>query len=92
MDYKEILRNKASKLQDLVEKYGANLSPEEINNIRTLINNTYEITNGRLDALDYDVRNESIMNYHAQLDSAFSKFKGFEEREKEEQTETREDI
>ena len=92
MDYKEILRNKASKLQGLLERYGANLSPEEINNIRILINNTYEVTNGRLDALDYDVRNNGIMNYHGQLDSAFSKFKQFEERGKEEQTGTREDI
>lgn len=92
MDYKEILRSKASKLQDLLERYGANLSPDEINSIRTLIENTHEITNGRLDALDYDVRNEGIMNYYAQLDSAFSKFKGFEEIGKEEQTETREDV
>ena len=86
-DYKEILRDKASRLQDLLERYGENLSTDEINNIRTLINNTYEITNGRLDALDYDVRNEGIMNYHAQLDSAFSKFKGFDERGKEENQE-----
>ena len=87
MDYKEILRNKASKLEGLLKTYGANLSPEEINNIRILIDNTNEITNGRLDALDYDVRNEGIMNYHAQLDSAFSKFKGFDERGKEENQE-----
>lgn len=91
MDYKEILRNKVSKLQELVDKYGANLSQEDIARINTLINNTYEITNGRLDALDYDVRNEGIMNYHAQLDSAMSKFRQFDEREQDKQTEREDD-
>ena len=85
MDYKEILRNKAAKLVELLEKYGANLSPEEINSIRILINNTHEITNGRLDALDYDVRDKGIMNYHAQLDSAMSKFKQFEPKAREDE-------
>lgn len=83
MDYKEILRNKASSLQDLLNRYGQSLSPEEINSIRILINNTYELTNGRLDALDYDVRDKGIMEYHSKLDTAMSKFRQFTEREQE---------
>lgn len=81
MDYKEILRNKANRLKELLYKHKESLSPEDINNIKILINNTYEITDGRLDSLDYDVRNKGIMNYHAQLDAMMSKFKSFEERE-----------
>ena len=83
MDYKEILRNKASRLQDLLNRYGQSLAQEEISNIRILISNTYELTNGRLDALDYDVRDKGIMDCHSKLDSAMSKFRQFTEREQE---------
>jgi len=83
MDYKEILRNKAKKLGNLLDKYRDRLSQEELNRIIILINNTFEITNGRLDALDYDVRNSGIMEYHSKLDSAMSTFKQFEPQERE---------
>lgn len=69
-DYKDILRRKADSLQDLLNKYISTLSQEKSFEIKTLIENTYEITNGRLDAMDYDVKDRAIMNYHDKLDSA----------------------
>lgn len=68
-DYKDILRNKADSLQELLNRYKEILSEEKIFEITTLIKNTYEITNGRLDGFDYDVRDKAIMNYHEKLDS-----------------------
>jgi len=83
MDYKEILRNKATQLRELVAKYGESLDADTLNNMNVLIENTIQITDGRLDALDYDVRNEGIMNYHSQLDTAFSKLQRFQERDQD---------
>lgn len=83
MDYKEILRNKATQLRALVAKYGDSLDADTLNNMKVLIDNTMQITDGRLDALDYDVRNEGIMNYHSQLDTAFSKLQRFQERDQD---------
>lgn len=83
MDYKEILRNKATQLRALVAKYGDSLDADTLNDMNVLIENTIQITNGRLDALDYDVRNEGIMNYHSQLDTAFSKLQRFQERDQD---------
>ena len=40
--------------------------------LKTLVDNTFEITNGRLDALDYDVREQGIRNYHHKLDEAIT--------------------
>ena len=37
-----------------------------------------EITNGRLDALDYDVREEGIQNYTRQLDRALEEINKLE--------------
>lgn len=84
MDYKEILRNKATQLKALVAKYGESLDADTLNSMNVLINNTITITDGRLDSLDYDVRNEGIMNYHSQLDTAINKLTSkFEEKDKD---------
>ena len=88
MDYKEILRNKATQLRALVAKYGDSLDADTLNNMNTLIDNTLQITDGRLDSLDYDVRNEGIMNYHTKLDSAMRTLTSrFEEKDKGQETE-----
>lgn len=87
MDYKDILRNKANQLRALVAKYGESLDADTLNNMNVLINNTIQITDGRLDSLDYDVRNEGIMNYHNKLDSAMRTLKSrFEEKDKNQDT------
>ena len=91
MDYKKILRNKACRLQDLLNKYGQNLSQENIDAIKILIDNVYGITNASLDAVDYDIRNKGIMEYHSMLDTAMSKFRQFTEREQDKQTNAREE-
>lgn len=84
MDYKEILRNKATQLRALIAKYGDALDADTLNNMNVLIENTIQITDGRLDALDYDVKNEGIMNYHNKLDSAMRTLTSrFEEKAKE---------
>lgn len=86
MDYKEILRNKATQLRALVAKYRDSLDETTLNDMNILIENTIQITDGRLDALDYDVRNDGIMNYHSQLDTAFSKLQRFQEQEQDKNT------
>ena len=88
MDYKEILRNKATQLRALVAKYRDSLDADTLNNMNILVDNTIQITDGRLDALDYDVRNDSIMNYHTKLDSAMHTLTSrFEEKNKDQETE-----
>lgn len=83
-DYKEQLREKAAKLEGLLAQYGDSIEDaSERNGIQVLINNAREITKGRLDASDYDVRNEAIMRYHDQLDKATGMLKRFEKPEKE---------
>lgn len=82
-DYKEILRNKAGRLRELLATYGDKIDESQRNEIQILIDNTLEITNGRLDALDYDVRDQAIMNYHDQLDRAMKQFDRFQEQEQE---------
>ena len=77
-DYKEILRNKAYKVRELLAKYEDKLDDEKANSIRVLIENTFEITNGSLDALDYNERDKGIMNYHSQLDNALEELAAFE--------------
>ena len=86
MDYKEILRNKATLLRGLVAKHGESLEPQTLNDMNILIDNTMAITDGRLDSLDYDKRNEGIMSYHAKLDSAISIIKSrFNEKDKDQE-------
>jgi len=72
MDYKEILKKKAINLRSLLYTYKDELSEEEFNSIKITIDNALLSIDGRLDALDYDVRNEAIMNWHDRLDSAIS--------------------
>lgn len=72
MDYKEILKKKAINLRSLLYTYKDELSEEEFNSIKITIDNALLSVDGRLDALDYDVRNEAIMNWHDRLDSAIS--------------------
>lgn len=83
LDYKEILRNKAGRVRALLATYGDKLDEVQRNEIQILIENTFEITNGKLDALDYDVRDQAIMNYHDQLDKAMKQFDRFQEQEQE---------
>lgn len=87
MDYKDILRNKATQLRVLVEKYRDSLDADTLNDMNVLIDNTMHITDGRLDSLDYDIRNEGIMNYHTKLDSAMhtltSRFEGKKDQDTE---------
>ena len=80
-DYKEILRKKAIHLRSLISKYGSQIAPDQLNSINVLIENTFEITDGRLDALDYDVRDKAIMNYHSQLDNAINQLSRFKEND-----------
>ena len=77
-DYKEVLRTKAGEVGRLLAKWGERLSDERRNNIRILLDNTLEITNGRLDALDYEVREEAIQNYTNQLTAALTELERFE--------------
>jgi len=88
-DPKEQLRKKAEQLNELLVRYQHELSSEEKENIMKIISDAYKdiISNRGFDALDYDVRKDNIMDCHAKLDSAFSKFKGFDERGKEENQE-----
>lgn len=72
MDYKEILKKKVINLRSLLYTYKDKLSEEEFNSIKITIDNALLSVDGRLDALDYDVRNEAIMNWHDRLDSASS--------------------
>ncbi len=72
MDYKEILKKKVINLRSLLYTYKYELSEEEFNSIKITIDNALLSVDGRLDALDYDVRNEAIMNWHDRLDSAIS--------------------
>lgn len=84
-DYKEVLREKAGRVRGMLAKHESKLDPSRAVEIKNLINNTFEITNGRLDALDYDVRNEGIMNYHQKLDRALAELSRFEERNRDDE-------
>lgn len=77
-DYKEILRKKADELRGLIAKYGSKIEDSKRSEYQILINNVMEITNGRLDALDYDVREEGIQNYTRQLDRALEEINKLE--------------
>ena len=70
--YKDVLREKAGKLRGILAKYGDKINGDKMVYLRNLVNNTFEITNGRLDALDYDKREEGIRNYHYKLDEAIT--------------------
>lgn len=72
MDYKEILKEKAINLRSLLYTYKDKLSEEEFNSIKITIDNALLSVDGRLDALDYDVRNSAIMDWHDRLDNAIS--------------------
>jgi len=71
-DYKDVLREKAGKLRAILARYGDKINDDKMTYLKNLVNNTFEITNGRLDALDYSVREEGIRNYHHKLDEAIT--------------------
>lgn len=70
MDYKEILREKNSRLEQQFYKCFGQLSIKQIKSIRKLIADTSEVIDGSLDNSDYDERDKLIMTYHYKLDRA----------------------
>lgn len=70
MDYKEILREKSLKLEELFYKCFSQLSIKQIKSISTLIDNTSRVIAGKLDNLDNNTRNKFIIEYHYKLDRA----------------------
>ena len=76
MDYKEILRKKIDKLSQLLYTYRDSLSDEEFNSIKVTVDNALLSIDGRLDALDYDVRDKAIMDWHDRLDNDISSLEG----------------
>lgn len=77
-DYKEILRNKAGNLRSLVSKYSEKIEADKLNSLKILIDNTLAFTDGRADALDYDIREEGINKYSTRLDEAIAVFERLE--------------
>ena len=77
-NYVEMFTEKAQKLRSLMAKYGDKLTDERRNEINILIKNTLYLIDGRFEALDYDVRNQGIMNYSQQLEAAEDELEQFE--------------
>lgn len=84
-DYKEILRKKADSLNELFDKYKEKLDSNKQANIKNLIQRVYQLTNGSLDAMDYDERDKTIMELHSELDNQTSFLKNTFEKENQNQ-------
>lgn len=83
MDYKEILQKKAIHLRSLLYTYEDKLTVEEFNFIKVTIDNALLSVDGRLDVLDYDVRDKAIMDWHDRLDNAIKSLEDrFSDKEK----------